>query len=85
MESMTSDVTSHSEKEYCRFYVLTYNGRRCVLMSVDKWFKVKEDFYKRFCSRGGSGCPLLNNVLKRIKAMRHRIPKSVKVVQMQRK
>lgn len=81
MVSLTSGAVSYSKREYCHFYVSTYNGRRCVLMSVDKWFKVKEDFYNRFCSKGGDGCPLLNNILKRIRTKKHYFPKSIKTTQ----
>ena len=74
MTNITLDVASY-ERRYCRFYVLTYNGRRCVLMSVDKWLKIKEDFYERFCSKEGKNCPLLHKILKQIKAREHSAPR----------
>ena len=51
-------------KAYCKFYVLTYDGRRCALVSVEEWKKIEEDFPKRFCLRNGVGCPILERLRK---------------------
>ncbi len=59
-----------AQRTYCKFYALTHDGRRCVFLSLDDWEKVREDFPKRFCTRGGSGCPLLNRYAQALRAAR---------------
>jgi len=60
------NVSSVKKKNfnYCKFYVLTHDGRRCVLQSIDDWRKKGKDYVDRYCKREGKGCPILLKIIK---------------------
>lgn len=49
----------------CRYYRNTARGNRCVFIGVAEW-KALGDKYLQYCKAGGSGCPILASLGKKI-------------------
>jgi len=41
----------------CIFYKRTFNGKRCLLLSIEDWRR-RRDRLLAYCQAGGKGCPI---------------------------
>lgn len=59
-----------SEGAECKYYKPTARGYRCVFIGVQEW-RTLSGKYLQYCKAGGSGCPVLASVMKKIPANRN--------------
>ena len=55
----------------CPLYAYAQGGRRCVLMPPEQWKQVAKTYLK-YCTSGGSGCPVYSNYVAMLGAQPHR-------------
>ncbi|MGB9708890.1 MAG: hypothetical protein ACP5II_07720 [Infirmifilum sp.] len=53
------------EESVCRYYRPTAKGSRCVFIGVSEW-KALNNKYLQYCKAGGSGCPVLATITKKM-------------------
>ncbi|PLJ76769.1 MAG: hypothetical protein B7L53_09925 [Thermofilum sp. NZ13] len=53
------------EGNTCRYFRQTARGLRCVFIGVAEWRALGEK-YLSYCKSGGSGCPVLASVSKKL-------------------
>ncbi len=51
-----------SEANNCKFYKMTNQGMRCILIGAEEWHKIGTR-YIQYCKNRGLGCPFLAQFL----------------------
>lgn len=69
----------HDSLKECKFYQLTTNGKRCILLSPEEW-SMRRSRLIRYCMNRGVGCAILNNYMNKIGANIKFMKKSKKTI-----